>query len=562
MERAVEPDAAAFRTTPSAIDSRFGVGLMAKILAALFAAGAGLALLTVLLPHSRRASDPGLLAVIALASLVAVTLYRISSRVDGRSLPPVLALGSTLITLVAYFSGQSPSPLVFLYLWVFLYSAYFFTVRQIVWEIAYVGVAYLALLLARPPSAGVPAWWVVGIGTLAVAAALIRGMRERAESLIASLYDASRTDPLTLLTNRRGHRETLDLELERARRGDAPLALLMGDLDHFKEVNDRCGHQVGDAALRRAATVFAEAKRKLDAVARVGGEEFALVLPNTNAHEAFAVAERIRCRLREEFAEDPATLTISFGVAAFPEHAETAGALLRTADEALYAAKGNGRDMSVIYSAALGELRDDAGSRDIAAERFLAVVLDLAEAVDQRFSGSARHCETVARYCEMMARELGSSKQRTERVRLAGMLHDIGKVGVPNGILGKPGRLDEEELLIIRRHPELGAQILEHDSLADVREWVLAHHERPDGSGYPFGLKGEEIPLEARIVAVADAFEAMTSNRSYRLAMPQEDARVELSRCAGAQFDPQVVAALFSLLDRARAQAEQALARV
>ncbi len=448
----------------------------------------------------------------------------------------------------------------FFYLWVFLYSAYFFTARQMIWQIAYVGFAYVALLLARPPSGGVPTWWLVGMGTLVVAAFLIREQRDRVESLIASLYEASRTDPLTRLTNRRGHREGLDLELERARRGDAPLAVVMGDLDHFKEVNDRCGHDVGDAALRRAATVLLRGKRRLDAVARVGGEEFALVLPSTDAQEAYAVAERLRAALRSEFAQEPVPVTVSFGISVFPEHGQTAGALLRTADEALYAAKGNGRDMTVIYSAALGELRDLAGSRDIAAERFLALVLDLAEAVDLRFSGSARHCETVARYAEMLARELGFSAQRAERVRLAGMLHDIGKVGVPHSILSKPAGLTEEEFAVIRRHPELGAQILEHGSLADVRGWVAAHHERPDGDGYPRGLKGSEIPIEASIVAVADAFEAMTSNRSYRLAIGDGNARAEIEANCGTQFEPSVVEALLTLLDRASEDAELTLA--
>ena len=545
-----------YASAPGAADASFG----AAILAGLFAAGAGLALLTVLLPHSEHASAPGLLGVIAVATAVAGGLYSQSSRVPARALPPVLAVGSSLITGVAYFSALTPSPLVFFYLWVCIYSAYFFPVGQIIWQLGYVGAAYLVLLLARPPGGGAAAWWLVGMGTLAVAAAVIHGMRSRVESLIASLYDASRIDPLTGLSNRRGHRETLDLEIERARRNDAPLALVVADLDHFKEVNDRCGHHIGDATLRRVAAVFAEGMRKLDAVARVGGEEFALVLPNTDAHEAFALAERLRCALRDEFSGEAVAITVSLGVAAFPQHGATAGALVRTADEALHAAKGSGRDRTVIYSETLAELSEITGSRDIAAERFLAVVMDLAEAVDLRFSGSARHSETVGRYAAMMALELGFSEQRAERIRLAGMLHDIGKVGVPNTILSKPGSLTEVERAVINRHPELGAQILEHESLADVRVWVGAHHERPDGLGYPVGLSGDAIPLEASIVAVADAFEAMTSNRSYRRAMAHEDAREELERHAGTQFDVAVVEAMCVLLDRAVARADATLA--
>jgi HD-GYP domain-containing protein (c-di-GMP phosphodiesterase class II) len=159
----------------------------------------------------------------------------------------------------------------------------------------------------------------------------------------------------------------------------------------------------------------------------------------------------------------------------------------------------------------------------------------------------------------MMARELGLSEARTARVRLAGLLHDIGKVGVPDSILQKPARLSEAELEVIKRHPELGAQMLDHPSLADVRDWVGAHHERPDGRGYPRGLDDQSIPLEARIIAVADAYEAMTSDRAYRSSLDPRAAQRELERCSGTQFDPRVVDALISLLEQETERAVLAL---
>ncbi len=464
---------------------------------------------------------------------------------------------------MAYFSGQNPSPLVFFFLWVFLYSSYFLTRRETAVQIVYAGLAYGALLAARPPSEGIAEWWLVGMGTLLVAAVLIGSMRARAESLIARLYDAARTDPLTRLSNRRGFREHLDLEIERARRGKTHVCVVMGDVDHFKQVNDRAGNNVGDSILCRVARVLEEGRRQLDGVARVGGEEFALLLPDTDGHRALLVAERLRSDLKREFCADLLPLTMSFGVASFPQHGETAGSLLRAADEALYAAKQSGCDRSVLHSQALRDApRPDGQPRDIAAERFVAVVLDLAEAVDLRFSGSARHSETVGRYAAMMAQELGLSQQRIERVRLAGMLHDVGKVGVPDDILNKPGKLTKEEYRMIMRHPELGAQILEHPSLADVRDWVGAHHERPDGRGYPMGLSGELIPLEARILAVADAYEAMTSDRAYRSSIGPADASEELERCTGTQFDARVVDALLTVLEREVERAETVLTRI
>jgi diguanylate cyclase (GGDEF)-like protein/putative nucleotidyltransferase with HDIG domain len=544
----------------SGIGTSFNTSLMARVLAGLFASGATLAALTVVLPHHSDANEVGLLVIVANAYVVAALMYWRAEELPARMLPVALCWGSTLITGVAYFSGESPSPLVFFYLWVFLYASYFFTRPQAAVQIAYVGLAYGALLAARSPVSGVLAWWMVGMGTLLVAAILIMTMRARAELLIARLYDAARTDPLTGLSNRRGFRELLDLELERARRSSTEMTVLVGDLDHFKEVNDRSGHHVGDAALQRVARVLNERRRQIDFAARVGGEEFALILPNTTQDDAFVLAERLRCDLHEEFAGDSVPITISFGLASYPAHGETAASLLRAADEALYAAKDSGRNRTVRHSPVMHELSHaGAGVRDIEGERFLAVVLDLAEAVDLRFSGSARHSETVGRYAEMMARELGLPERRVSRVRLAGMLHDIGKACVPDSILRKPAALTEQELEVIRRHPELGAQILEHPSLTDVRGWVGAHHERPDGLGYPLGIAGDALALESRILAVADAYEAMTSDRAYRKSIGHSAARAELQRCADTQFDQRVIDAFLAALERESDRAEVAL---
>jgi diguanylate cyclase (GGDEF)-like protein/putative nucleotidyltransferase with HDIG domain len=535
----------------SLVGASFQASLVAKVLAVLFAAGASLAALTVVLPHPPSMNELAMLAIIANAYQVAATLCTLAARLPAWTLQATLAWGSTLITGVAYFSGESPSPLVFFYLWVFLYASYFFTVRQAALQIVYVGLVYGALLGARAPLSAVPTWWLVGMGTLLVGAIVIMAMRARVELLIARLYNAARTDPLTKLSNRRGFRELLDLELERARRGGTTMAVLVGDLDNFKDINDRSGHKVGDAALQRVAQLLCEGKRQIDTVARVGGEEFSLILPDTGRNGALALAERLRRALHDEFASNPTPLTISFGLSVYPEHGETAAALLHAADQALYGAKQHGRNRTVAHSPALRlELRMPSDVHDIGGERFIMAVLNFAEAVDLRFSGSARHSETVGRYAEMMARELGLPERRVSRIRLAGILHDIGKAGVPNSILHKPGPLTEQEYELIKRHPELGAQMIEHISLSDVREWVAAHHERPDGLGYPRGLSGSAIALEARIVAVADAYEAMTSDRPYRDSIGYEGALAELRRCAGTQFDPVVVNALIDALTR------------
>jgi diguanylate cyclase (GGDEF)-like protein/putative nucleotidyltransferase with HDIG domain len=544
----------------------FGVGaslevpLMTRVLGSLYAAGGTLALLTVLLPHSVRANQLGLLVIVANAYLVSLALICLAKRVRRSHLPVMLAWGSTLITGVAYFSAARPSPLIFFYLWIFLYSSYFLTKREAAAQIAYVGIVYGVVLALEPPS-GALAWWAVGMGTLLVTSALVWTMRDRVESLTVRLYDAARSDPLTKLLNRRGFRELLDLELERARRSGLELTLLAGDIDHFKEVNDRLGHQVGDAVLRQAAAVLESTKRRTDVTARVGGGEFALILPGTDQRGAMLTAERIRRVLLDEFADHAVPITISFGIATFRAHAETAASLVHAADDALYDAKESGRNRSVVFSREAQEsARLNGRTRDIEAERFTAVMLDLAAAVDLRFSGSARHSETVGRYAEQMARELGLSEQRVSRVRLAGLLHDIGKVGIPDAILNKPDRLTPEEFATIKTHAALGAQILEHPSLADIRSWVAGHHEQPDGQGYPLGLSGPELGIEARILAVADAYEAMTSDRAYRSSIGEDAARAELERCTGSQFDAEAVAAHLAVLDRTSARADIALA--
>ncbi len=181
----------------------------------------------------------------------------------------------------------------------------------------------------------------------------------------------------------------------------------------------------------------------------------------------------------------------------------------------------------------------------------LVATVGLAHALDVRDAKTANHSETVADYAVAMARRLGLSPRHVERVRLAGLLHDVGKIGIPDSVLLKPGKLTEAEWLMMRRHPELGAQMLDSATLRDVRLWVLAHHERPDGTGYPHGLSGDEIPLEARILAVADAFEAMVSDRPYRAGRPQVEALAELRRCSGTQFDAEVVAAFEETLSQA-----------
>jgi diguanylate cyclase (GGDEF)-like protein/putative nucleotidyltransferase with HDIG domain len=399
------------------------------------------------------------------------------------------------------------------------------------------------------------------VGTLApllpsVCALVLAGValrqRNRIARLRGRLADTSRTDPLTGLLNRRAFEELLELELERAARADRPLSVIVGDIDGFRAVNESQGHAAGDAALQAVAGNSLKWKRRIDHAARVGGEEFALLLPETDERGAFIVAERLRRATHRSFSDAPVGVTFSFGVATAPLHAADGVALLRAADRASAAAKDLGGDRTVIYSDEVARTLTRMGGQG--GELQLATVIALAEALDIRDTGTGQHSQTVGRYTELMARELGFSEEHVERVRLAGVLHDIGKIGIPDRVLSKPGPLDADEWREMYTHPEIGARLLSSPEFDDLRAWILAHHERPDGLGYPNALRGDEIPLEARILAAADAYEAMTADRVYRAALGEDAARAELEAGAGTQFDEEVVAAFVRVLDTGRAR--------
>jgi putative nucleotidyltransferase with HDIG domain len=251
--------------------------------------------------------------------------------------------------------------------------------------------------------------------------------------------------------------------------------------------------------------------------------------------------------------------TVSFGVASFPTHAADAEALMHAADQALYAAKAMGRDRSVIYNPEVLASVLGGNLDPVAGNEHLSAVLVLAETLDLRDSGTSSHSQTVGRLAALIAKALGFDDARVERIRLAGILHDIGKIGIPDWILHKPGKLDESEWVEVKKHPEMGARIAASAKLDDISEWILYHHERVDGTGYPSRLPGDKIPIEAKILAVADAYEAMTAERVYKAAMKASEAERELHDQSGSQFDADVVAALLGAIAVARQPGAPAL---
>jgi len=348
------------------------------------------------------------------------------------------------------------------------------------------------------------------------------------------------TDPLTGLGNHRHFHERLERELAQAHERGLPLTLCLVDVDDFKRINDRFGHPAGDRVLSQLATRL----RQTGEAFRLGGDEFALLLPGYDESAALTAAYSVVERVGMLTLDDIGSVTVSAGVATSPHHAADRDELVRLADSALYWAKEYGKNRARAYRPdviELAELKRLASGPDRAA-RFRAAA-SLARAVDARNAYTGSHSQRVAELAARVARRMDLPEDQIELTRLAASLHDLGKLAIPEELLRKPGPLTEPERMILERHPQIGFRMLESLGVDTVADWVLHHHERWDGSGYPDGLPGDQIPLGARIIFVADAYDAMTSECVYRRRVSPQEAVEELERCAGTQFDPAIVSA-------------------
>lgn len=354
------------------------------------------------------------------------------------------------------------------------------------------------------------------------------------------------TDGLTGLANHKRFQTRLEEEVARAIRSQSRLSLIMVDLDDFKTVNNTYGHQTGDAMLSAVAGALRESVRLGDIPARYGGDEFAVILPETPVEDGMLIAARILAAVRAlRVVDGGATIQIgaSLGVAAFPLHAHARDTLIRAADQSAYAAKHSGKGLICRPEDARVSLDQDP---IVLAQRLehanMATVEALAAAVDAKDPYTRGHSQRVSSYAATLAEGMGLGQMKVSSVRLAGLLHDVGKIGVPDAILTKPGQLSEEEFEVIKQHSVIGERLLSQvPFLQDTLPAVRHHHERWDGAGYPDGLKGEAIPLEAAILMVADSFDAMTSSRIYRAALPFTEACRRMEENRGTQFHPRVV---------------------
>ncbi|MEO7714902.1 MAG: diguanylate cyclase [Capsulimonas sp.] len=365
-------------------------------------------------------------------------------------------------------------------------------------------------------------------------------LREANERLQKMLH----TDPLTGLLNHRASVAALDLEIERCARYSRGCAMMIVDIDDFKPFNDSFGHEAGDSLLAEIGSVIRKRLRAIDIVGRWGGEEFIIILPELDSAQALAAAEAVRSTVGSHaFGAGEGRVTCSVGVGAYPQDGAYRAGIISVVDRALQGAKRLGRNQARVASDPAVMMLDDI-SENPDSQILQGEVAALAMLVAVRDCYTGRHTDDVAELAKSIALGLGLSEEEADVIGLVGQLHDIGKVGIPDAVLQKTASLSEEEWMVMRTHPSVGSDILlQMPTLQHIAVAVRAHHERWDGGGYPDRLTGEEIPLAARIVSIADSFGAITSDRPYRKGRGYQAGVEELRRCAGRQFDPTVVEA-------------------
>ena len=381
---------------------------------------------------------------------------------------------------------------------------------------------------------------VVGVYGISRDVTARKALERERERLLTEAIERAERDPLTGLLNHRAFHKRFRDGLARAQQAGQPLTVALLDLNDFHFFNDVYGHIAGDDVLRRVAETLQEMSEPGANVvlARYGGDEFALLQPWGSQAETEALAQSLAARLDAlEYSPPgyPSTipLTLSIGAACFPEDGMTRLDILGIAEARLRRAKSGGDAQAERLRAALAR----------SVEGF--TMLDaLVTAVDSKDGYTRRHSEDVLVHCAEIARALGLDEKTQQVVAAAALLHDIGKIGVPDVILRKPGRLTDDEFQAIRQHPQMGAVIVQAvPGFEEMLDAIRHHHERWDGGGYPFGLRGAETPLIARLMAVADAYSAMTTDRPYRKGMSAAQAQAVLAQGTGTQWDPQCVAA-------------------
>ncbi len=367
--------------------------------------------------------------------------------------------------------------------------------------------------------------------------------------LYMQLEQKSRVDALTGLFNRRHFEERLEEEIARHSRYSQVFSIFMIDLDNFKSYNDIHGHPAGDILLSQIGKIIKNSIRGVDQAFRYGGDEFVVILPQTAKDDAYAVAERVRGQVLSEMKKKTIPVTCSIGLASYPADGVLVSELINVADSALYYAKRAGGNRVISSNIDVSSQQPENPVVDVK-HNDLSAVYALVSAVEARDPYIYGHARKVRTFAVALAETIGLSPDEVSKISTAALLHDIGKIGIPEEVLNKKEGLDAKDWEAIKAHPRLGTNIISKiPSLESCVSGILHHHERWDGSGYPEGLKAGEIPLEARVIAIADAFEAMSSVRPYRPALSIREVIKELRKGAGTQFDPNLIEVFVDIIE-------------
>jgi len=361
------------------------------------------------------------------------------------------------------------------------------------------------------------------------------------------------TDELTDVYNLRWFKENLAREIETVRSNNSAVGLILIDIDNFKMYNDVYGHQRGDKVLKVTASLIKVAAGNKNMVYRYGGDEFAVLLPDADMLQTKHVADQIRMEFEEKkefcFGEGIGSMiSLSMGISEYPNMAGSFDEIVNQADMALYHSKNLGKNKVHFYKDVISRIRKNISSDH---QHMISVFRTLLSTISAKDRYTHSHCERVSSYAVMIGEALGMSLKEISTLQYAGLLHDIGKIEIPKSILNKSGRLTDDEYELIKMHPVYSANILEPLSdMEQLIDYVMHHHERYDGCGYPSGLAGREISLGARILCVADSYDAMLSERPYSGDMRSIDALGELRTNSGTQFDPEIVDLFIDILTR------------
>ena len=414
------------------------------------------------------------------------------------------------------------------------------------------GVAYW-LLFSRGAQSGA----TLTTAQAQVFVAAVAGLLVTRTALVTAENHALRAsatlDAVTGLPNHRTFHELLAGELEVAARFGEQLSVAIADLDGFGRVNDLMGHPEGDKILRMVGRVLEASSPERSSVCRIAGDEFGIIMPGMGGRAASESCESMRRSLATVMCPALPKVKASFGVASYPAHASVKDELVKLADGAQYWAKLHGKDQVVVYDVEVVEVlsaEDRIGLMQ--REHVLDTMQALAAAVDARDPGTRFHSRTVAAYAVKLAEDIGMDPDRIRLLEVAAILHDVGKIGVSDSVLMKAGPLTQLERKHVQEHPLLADRILSSTALSEIVPWVVAHHERWDGNGYPYGIPGELIPLEARILAICDAYDAMISDRPYRSALSVEAALQEIDLNIGTQFDPDIAERFIRIVESER----------